>query len=182
MKTKTPFNTQLFKPNDDDIVFCTQISDQPDWPARIGRILIIDSYFVDMRYKRIQIYARLLHIKLDTMKLVSGFDDKIEDWIISNAYKVAKRDSNGFAIENPDFINEDDKEDGVEYSDDQMTPFKFDFAFNRFSKMMKDYQMSTNLFFQKLVETEDLLNDTFDQYSNIQQYFFEKEISFKNPN
>ena len=182
MKTKTPFQIQKFIPaNENDFAYAGQISDHPDFAARVGRILVIEKYFIDHTNKRIQIYGCLIHVNLTTMKKMVGFVDQLEDWVISNGYKVAERDSNGFAIENPDFINEDDKEDGVGYSDSQMTPFKVDFAFNRFSKMLKDYQISTTLFFQKYVDAEDLLNDTFDHYGNIQQYLLEKPISFKNP-
>lgn len=182
MKTKTYFRIQDFSPaNPDDYAYIGQISDHPDFPARIGRILVIEDYNISHRAKRITLQGYLIHIDLNTLQRVSSFKDSLEDWIVSNQYKVVDRDGNGFMIQNPNFIPENQREEGVEYTENQLQEFMISPAFKRFSRMMKSLPIPAPVFMAKIVEMDDLFNNLFDIYGNIQEYLLNKPLEFKNP-
>ena len=98
MKTKTLFDIAPYIPDADKVQYAGQISDHPMFPAKIGRILVVTKYFPDADAQRLSIFGYLIHIDLDTMQKVCTFKDTLEDWVVSNNYKVALRDANGISL------------------------------------------------------------------------------------
>lgn len=181
MKTKTFFDISAFIPAADDIQFGRQISDHPLFPTKIGRILVVTKYFPDADNHRLTIYGYLVHVDLETMEPVSSFKKELEDWIVSDDYKVVLRDSTGQMIANPNYIPVEEREEYIEYTPEQLTPFQVLPAYIRFSRMIKTYAVPVQVLFEKIVEIDDLMNNIFDQYANIQQYLLNKPLDFENP-
>lgn len=181
MKIKTYFEISAFTPSADDVQFARQISDHPLFPTKIGRILVVTKYFPDADNHRLTIYGYLVHVDLETMETVSSFKKELEDWIVSDDYKVVLRDSTGQMIPNGNFIPENEREEYIEYSEDQLTPYQILPAYIRFSRMIKTYAVPVQVLFEKIVEIDDFMNNIFDQYANIQQYLLNKPLDFENP-
>lgn len=181
MKTKTPFNIADFIPANDDIQYAGQISDHPLFPEKIGRILVVTKYFPDADNQRLSIFGYLVHVDLETNEKVNSFKDCLEDWIITNGYKVVLRDAHGFMIPNPDFVPEDERLEEIEYTEPQLTPYKVLPAYIRFSRMLKTYNVNNQIFFQKTVDMEDEFSGIFDVYGNIQEYLLNKPMEFVEP-
>lgn len=181
MKMKTPFKIEPFTPANDDIQYAGQISDHPLFPAKIGRVLVVTKYFPDADNQRLSIYGYLIHVDLETNEKVTSFKDCLEDWIVSNAYKVVLRDALGNMIPNADFVAEEDRIEGQEYTEHQLTPFQILPAYIRFSKMIKTYAVPAQVLFQKIVDMDDMMNNIFDVYGNIQEYLINKPLEFENP-
>lgn len=180
MKTKTPFNIIQFIPDSDQVQYAGQISDHPMFPEKIGRILVVTKYFPDADAQRLSIYGYLIHIDLDTMEKVCTFKDILEDWIVTNDYNVVLRDTVGNMISNPNFVPENEREDDVEYTENQLTPYQVLPAYIRFSRMIKTFTVPTQVLFQKIVDMDDELNNVFDVYGNIQEYLINKPLTFEN--
>ena len=181
MKTKTPFDIAGFIPANDDIQYAGQISDHPLFPAKIGRVLVVTKYFPDADNQRLSIFGYLVHVDLETNEKVNSFKDCLEDWVVSNAYKVVLRDANGAMVENPDFIPEDEREEGIDYTENQLTPYMVLPAYIRFSRMIKTYSVPAQVLFQKIVDMDDEINHVFDVYGNIQEFLINKPLKFENP-
>lgn len=181
MKIKTPFKIEPFTPANDDIQYAGQISDHPLFPAKIGRVLVVTKYFPDADNQRLSIFGYLVHVDLETNEKVTSFKDCLEDWVVSNAYKVVLRDANGQMIDNPDFIPEEARKELVEYSENQLIPYLILPAYIRFSRMIKTYTVPTQVLFQKIVNMDDELNNVFDVYGNIQEFLINKPLEFENP-
>ena len=181
MKIKTPFKIEPFTPANDDIQYAGQISDHPLFPAKIGRVLVVTKYFPDADNQRLSIFGYLVHVDLDTNEKVNSFKDCLEDWVVSNAYKVVLRDANGAMIDNPDFVPEEDRTEETEYTENQLTPYKVLPAYIRFSRMIKTYAVPAQVLFQKIVEMDDEMNNVFDVYGNIQEFLINKPLEFENP-
>lgn len=181
MKTKTPFDTTQFIPHADEVQYAGQISDHPMFPTKIGRILVVTKYFPDADAQRLSIFGYLIHIDLDTMEKVCTFKDTLEDWIVSNNYKVALRDANGMLIPNPDFIPEEDREEGVEYTENQLSQWQMLPAYIRFSRMIKTYAVPAQVLFQKIVDMDDMMNNVFDHYGNIREFLEGTSANIENP-
>ena len=181
MKTKTPFDTAPFIPHADQVQYTGQISDHPMFPAKIGRILVVTKYFPDADAQRLSIFGYLIHVDLDTMERLCTFKDTLEDWIMSNNYSVALRDADGMLIPNPNFIPEEDREEGVEYTENQLSEWQILPAYIRFSRMIKTYAVPAQVLFQKIVDMDDEMNNVFDIYGNIQEYLLNKPLEFENP-
>lgn len=181
MKTKTPFNISFFTPASDDIQYAGQISDHPLFPAKIGRILVVTKYFPDADNHRLTVYGYLIHVDLETNEKVLSFKDNLEDWVVSDAYKVVLRDANGVMIANPEFVPEDERLEGIEYSEKQLSPYQILPAYIRFSRMIKTYAVPAQTLFEKIVQMDDEFNGIFDVYGNIQEYLINKPLEFENP-
>ena len=181
MKIKTPFKIEPFTPANDDIQYAGQISDHPLFPAKIGRVLVVTKYFPDADNQRLSIFGYLVHVDLDTNEKVTSFKDCLEDWVVSNAYKVVLRDANGAMIENPDFVPEEDRIDEIEYTESQLTPYMVLPAYIRFSRMIKTYSVPAQVLFQKIVDMDDEMNNVFDVYGNIQEFLINKPLEFEKP-
>lgn len=181
MKTKTPFNIAGFIPANDDIQYAGQISDHPLFSEKIGRVLVVTKYFPDADNQRLSIFGYLVHVDLDTNEKVTCFKDTLEDWVVSNSYKVVLRDANGAMIENPDFIPEEDRIEEIEYTESQLTPYMVLPAYIRFSRMIKTYAVPAQVLFQKIVDMDDEMNNVFDVYGNIQEFLINKPLEFENP-
>ncbi|WP_234110115.1 hypothetical protein [Chryseobacterium sp. R2A-55] len=181
MKTKTPFNIAPFTPKSDDIQYAGQISDFPDLPGKIGRILVITKYFPDGDSHRLTVHGYLIHVDIETGEKKSSYKETLEDWIVSDAYKVVLRDASGYMIANPSFIPEDERTEGEDYTELQLTPYKVLPAYIRFSRMMKTFTVPAQTLFQKIVDMEDEFNSIFDVYGNIQEYLINKPLEFTNP-
>lgn len=190
MKTKTPFNIESFLPHADDLQYAGQISDHPLFPEKIGRILVVTKYFPDADNHRLTIHGYLIHVDIETNEVVNSFKNCLEDWVVSDQYKVVIRDANGMMIPSPDYIPEEDREkiedlpEGQEpiiYTDNQLYPFLTLPAYIRFSRMIKTYAVPAQVLFQKIVEMDDQLNNIFDLYGNIQEYLINKPLEFENP-
>ncbi|WP_447951334.1 hypothetical protein [Chryseobacterium koreense] len=181
MKTKTPFNIASFLPHSDNFQYAGQISDHPLFPGKIGRILVITKYFPDGDNHRLTVYGYLIHVDVETGEKVSSFKDSLEDWVVSDAYKVVLRDASGYMVANPGFVPEDDRREGEEYTEQQLTPYKVLPAYIRFARMLKTFTVPAQLLFQKIVNMEDEFNSIFDVYGNIQEYLINKPLVFENP-
>ncbi|WP_234111459.1 hypothetical protein [Chryseobacterium sp. R2A-55] len=181
MKIKTPFNTAPFTPKSDDIQYCGQISDHPLFPGKIGRLLVITKYMADGDNHRLTVYGYLIHVDLDTGEKVTSFKDSLEDWVVTDAYKVVLRNASGYMIENSEFVQEEDRIEGEQYSESQLTPYKVLPAYVRFARMLKTYTVPAQMLFQKIVDMEDEFNSIFDVYGNIYEYMINKPVEFKNP-
>lgn len=181
MKTKTPFNIAPFTPKSDDIQYCGQISDHPLFPAKIGRILVVTKYFPDGDNHRLTVYGYLIHVDVETGEKVTSFKDSLEDWIVTDAYKVVLRNASGYMIENPDFVPEEDRQEDTGYTETQLTPYKVLPAYIRFSRMIKTFTVPAHVLFQKIVDMEDEFNSIFDVYGNIHEYMINKPVEFTNP-
>lgn len=181
MKTKTPFNITTFIPHADEVQYAGQISDHPLFPEKIGRILVVTKYFPDADAQRLSIFGYLIHIDLDTMQRVCTFKDTLEDWVVSNNYKVVLRDANGMLIPNPDFIPEEDREEGVEYTENQLSEWQMLPAYIRFSRMIKTYAVPAQVLFQKIVDMDDMMNNVFDHYGNIREFLEGTPTNIENP-
>lgn len=181
MKTKTPFDTTQFIPNADKVQYAGQISDHPRFPTQVGRILVVTKYFPDADAQRLSIYGYLIHVDLDTMEKMCTFKDTLEDWVVTNDYKVVLRDAVGNMIPNPEFIPEEDRVEEVEYTESQLTPYLVLPAYIRFSRMIKTYAVPAQVLFQKIVDMDDEMNNVFDVYGNIQEYLLNKPLIFENP-
>lgn len=181
MKTKTLFDIAPFTPANDDIQYAGQISDHPLFPAKIGRVLVVTKYFPDADNQRLSIFGYLVHVDLETNEKVTSFKDCLEDWVVSNAYKVVLRDANGAMIENSEYFPEEDRLEEVEYTESQLTPYLVLPAYIRFSRMIKTYAVPAQILFQKIVEMDDEINHVFDVYGNIQEYLINKPMVMDNP-
>ena len=181
MKTKTPFDITGFIPANDDIQYAGQISDHQLFPEKIGRVLVVTKYFPDADNQRLSIFGYLVHVDLETNEKVNSFKDCLEDWVVSNAYKVVLRDANGAMIENPDFVPEDDRIEKTEYTENQLTPYMVLPAYIRFSRMIKTYAVPAQVLFQKIVDMDDEMNNVFDVYGSIQEFLINKPLEFENP-
>ena len=181
MKTKTPFNIASFIPSADNVQYAGQISDHPDLPGKIGRILVVTKYFPDADAQRLSIYGYLIHVDIETNEKKNCYKDCLEDWIVSNAYKVVLRNVDGTMIENPDFIPEEEREEETEYTESQLTPYLVLPAYIRFSRMIKTYAVPAQVLFQKIVDMDDEMNNVFDVYGNIQEFLINKPLEFENP-
>ena len=181
MKTKTPFDTTQFIPHADKVQYAGQISDHPRFPAQVGRILVVTKYFPDADAQRLSIYGYLIHVDLQTMEKMCTFKNTLEDWVVTNDYKVVLRDVAGSMIPNPEFIPEEDRVEEVEYTESQLTPYLVLPAYIRFSRMIKTYAVPAQVLFQKIVDMDDEMNNVFDVYGNIQEYLLNKPLIFENP-
>ena len=181
MKTKTPFDIAGFIPANDDIQYAGQISDHPLFPEKIGRVLVVTKYFPDADNQRLSIFGYLVHVDLETNEKVNSFKDCLEDWVVSNAYKVVLRDVAGNMIPNPEFIPEEDRVEETEYTESQLTPYLVLPAYIRFSRMIKTYAVPAQVLFQKIVDMDDEMNNVFDVYGNIQEFLINKPLEFENP-
>lgn len=181
MKTKTPFDIAGFIPPNDDIQYAGQISDHPDLPGKIGRILVVTKYFPDADNQRLSIFGYLIHVDIETLQKKNCYKDCLEDWVVSNAYKVVLRDANGAMIKNPDFVPEEDRIEEIEYTENQLTPYMVLPAYIRFSRMIKTYAVPAQVLFQKIVDMDDEMNNVFDVYGNIQEFLINKPLEFENP-
>ena len=181
MKTKTPFDTTQFIPHADKVQYVGQISDHPRFPAQVGRILVVTKYFPDADAQRLSIYGYLIHVGLQTMEKMCTFKDTLEDWVVTDDYKVVLRDATGSMIPNPEFIPEEDRVEEVEYTESQLTPYLVLPAYIRFSRMIKTYAVPAQILFQKIVDMDDEMNNVFDVYGNIQEYLLNKPLIFENP-
>lgn len=181
MKTKTPFNITPFIPTADDVQYAGQISDHPMFPAKIGRILVVTKYFPDADAQRLSIFGYLIHIDLETNEKVTCFKDTLEDWIVTNNYTVAIRDADGMLIPNPNFIPEEDREEGVEYTENQLSQWQMLPAYIRFSRMIKTYAVPAQVLFQKIVDMDDVMNNVFDHYGNIREFLEGTPANIENP-
>lgn len=181
MKTKTPFDTTQFIPHADKVQYAGQISDHPRFPQQVGRILVVTKYFPDADAQRLSIYGYLIHVDLQTMEKMCTFKDTLEDWVVTNDYKVVLRDVVGSMIPNPEFIPEEDRVEEVEYTESQLTPYLVLPAYIRFSRMIKTYAVPAQVLFQKIVDMDDEMNNVFDVYGNIQEYLLNKPLIFENP-
>lgn len=181
MKTKTPFDISSFIPTADEVQYAGQISDHPMFPAKIGRILVVTKYFPDADAQRLSIFGYLIHVDLETMQQVHSFKSGLEDWIITNGYKVVLRDAHGFMIPNPAFVSEVDRLEETEYTETQLTPYRVLPAYIRFARMLKTFSVSAQTLIQKIVDMEDEFSGIFDVYGNIQDYLLNKPLEFVEP-
>lgn len=182
MKTKTPFDIAGFIPANDDIQYAGQISDHPDFPEKIGRILVVTKYFPDAENQRLSIFGYLIHIDLETNEKKNCFKDNLEDWIVTNDYKVALRDGDGLLIPNPDYIPEEDRVEEMEYTESQLNPWQMLPAYIRFSRMIKTYAVPAQILFKKIVDMDDMFNNVFDVYGNIKEFLESIPANVENPN
>lgn len=190
MKPKTIFDIENFLPHTDDVQYAGQISDHPLFPEKIGRILVVTKYFPDADNHRLTIHGYLIHVDIETNEIVNSFKNCLEDWVVSDQYKVVIRDANGMMIPSPEYIAEEDREkiedlpEGqapIVYTDNQLYPYLILPAYIRFSRMIKTYAVPAQILFQKIVEMDDQLNNIFDLYGNIQEYLISKPLDFENP-
>lgn len=169
MKTKTNINISDFIPeNIEDYAWAGQISDYPKAPGQVARVLIVYSYNINHRTKQIILEAEIKHFDItipeSPIDVTHHYNYKVEDWIISNNYKVVLRDVNGMMLINPDFVPEENREHGEEYTENQKSQYIIQGAFNRFSTMIKSYGIPLHTLFEKIVEMDDNINNLFDYY------------------
>lgn len=181
MKTKTPFDTAQFIPHADEVQYAGQISDHPMFPAKIGRILVVTKYFPDADAQRLSVYGYLIHVDIETGEKITSFKNCLEDWIVTNDYKVVLRDANGQMIPNANFTPEEDRNEETEYTENQLIPYMVLPAYIRFSRMIKTYAVPAQVLFEKIVQMDDEMNNLFDVYGNIQEFLLNKPLIFENP-
>lgn len=181
MKTKTPFVISGFAPTPDYVQYAGQISDHPRHPGSVGRILVVTKYFPDGDNQRLTIYGYLIHVDLETMERRCDFKDTLEDWIVTNNYSVALRDSDGQLIPNPDYVPEDQRDEETEYTESQLSQWQMLPAYVRFSRMIKTYAVPAQVLFQKIVDMDDMMNNVFDHYGNIQHFLENTPANVENP-
>lgn len=115
------------------------------------------------------------------MEKMCTFKDTLEDWVVSNNYKVALRDANGMLIPNQNYVPEEDREEGVEYTEDQLSQWQMLPAYIRFSRMIKTYAVPAQVLFQKIVDMDDMMNNVFDHYGNIREFLEGTPANIENP-
>lgn len=169
MKTKTNINIEgLIPKNTEDYAWAGQISDYPKAPGQVARVLIVYSYYINHRTKQIILEAEIKHFDItlpsSPLDVTHHYNYKMEDWIISNNYKVVTRDVNGMMITNPNFIPETNREPGKTYTEEQKTEYIVQGAFDRFSTMVKSYGIPLRTLFEKIVQIDDNINNLFDYY------------------
>lgn len=169
MKTLTKINIKQFIPtSNNEFAWAGQISDFPKQEGSIARILILYDYDISHRYKRIRLDAELKHIDISLIDnptdVSNKYNGKLEDWIISNSYEIVNRDERGYMIQNPKYIPEDNREIGKVYTKEETEPYVTEKAFDRFSNMMKTYGVPLINLFEKIVVTDDMINNLFDTY------------------
>ena len=77
------------------------------------------------------------------------------------------RDESGNMQQNPEYVDEKDRKDGIMYTPNQLQKYLVAPAFSYFSKVFKYLESSNQKFFENIIFLSDEINNLFDEYKSL---------------
>lgn len=167
-KQTTLSNIEKYLPEPAKYAFAAQISDLPGISDNIARIVVLYDYNIMHSQQRIVLEAEIIHINTKTNQNVTHqFNSKIKDWVVTNQFYTAVRDSNGNMILNPEYIKPEKRLPGVIYTPKQLQKYEIELAFDFFALGFKNFVGSNQDYFSSIILLGDEVNDLFDVYGSL---------------
>ena len=153
MKTKSPIPAELYQGG---VLPVAQISDHPDFPGVVSRVVKIDEFKINEKLKIIRFEAHRKHYK-DNVE-VNSFKSEIESWTITANDKADLTDATTMEpVPNPDY-NETQPKSETNH------PFKQTPAFEYFAGMIVDAPLALRAVMEMYIARNDEKYDMYDNY------------------